>query len=287
MYPNLFIIGAAKSGTTSLHYYLDQHPEVHMSREKEPAFFAAVGDIAHRRGVVTDPARYQALFASPLPVRGEASVTYSFWPHPAGVPERIRKAAPEARFIYLVRDPVDRLLSHYRHRVVLGEETRALAEVMSDPDEARERYVTASSYATQLEQYWRHFDDDRVLVLDHEQLLSDRAGALRRCFEFVGVDATFSSSRWDRHLNETSAQRQYSELAERLRHSRPYRRTIGWFSPEMRTTLLAPVRRLLTREVHVDEHVDAGVRAHYADLLAPEAERLRSLTGLAFPTWSV
>lgn len=287
MYPNLFIIGAAKSGTTSLHYYLDQHPEVHMSREKEPAYFAAVGDVAQRRGVITDPRRYQAQFDSSLPVRGEASVTYSFWPYPTGVPERIKAVAPDARFIYLVRDPVERLLSHYRHRIVLGEETRQIADVAAVPDEARERYVAASSYASQLEQYLLHFEPERVLVVDHAELRIDRELVLSRCFEHVGVDPDFTSAQWDRRLNETNGQRQYSELAERLRHSRPYRKTIGLFSPEVRSALLSPARRLLTRQVHVEERVDDAVRDHFIERLAPEAARFRSMTGLPFADWSV
>ena len=253
MFPNLFVIGAAKSGTTSLHYYLDQHPDVHMSREKEPNFFS----FAHRTDspshVVRDPAAYQRLFDTTLPIRGEASVSYSFWPYPDGVPGRIHAAAPDARFIYVVRDPVDRAISHYRHRIVLGEEQRSLTEVVAKPDEPTERYVAASSYATQLDQYLEYFSLSRILVLDQADMLRDRAALMRRCFEFLGVDAGFKSPNWERSLNQTDGQRHYSSIADKIRLSAPYRRTIGWFSPEVRSAILAPARRLLTREVSLDD----------------------------------
>ena len=153
MLPTFFVIGAAKSGTTSLHYYLDQHPDVHMSREKEPNYFS----FAHRPGgpkhVIRDRRAYKALFDSPAPVRGEASVTYSFWPHPPDVAERIHAAVPDAKFVYVVRDPVERTLSHYRHRVVLGEEHRSLARGrgktrMSPPSATSQPPATPRSYGS-------------------------------------------------------------------------------------------------------------------------------------------
>src|SRR3954451_418734 len=120
-----------------------------MSKEKEPAFFASTD--GWPKYAVRDPTRYQALFDSPAPVRGESSVVYSFWPYTSGVPERIHGLIPAARFIYVVRDPVDRVISHYQHRIGLGEEHRTIEEVMAQPNDAEERYVAASSYATQLE----------------------------------------------------------------------------------------------------------------------------------------
>ena len=286
MLPTFFVIGAAKSGTTSLHYYLDQHPDVHMSKEKEPNYFSFAHLPDGPKHVIRDRAAYESLFDSSAPVRGEASVTYSFWPHPPGVAERIHAAVPDAKFIYVVRDPVERTLSHYRHRVVLGEERRSLAEVVENPDEPTERYIAASSYATQLSQYLALFPLERFLVIDQADLRSDRDAVLRECFDFLGVSA-FVSAAWDRRLNETEGQRQYTPVADRVRLSGPYRRTIGWFSPEVRAAILAPVRRALTRPVVVDDEVTDEIRAHYARLLAPEAERLRALTGKSFSSWTV
>jgi hypothetical protein len=287
VYPNLFLIGAAKSGTTSLHYYLDQHPEVHMSQEKEPNYFSHLVDPTMPGYAVTEPDKYQALFDSPLPVRGEASVSYSFWPYPAGVPQAIHAVAPDAKFLYLVRDPVERVISHYRHRVGLGTETRSLREVVETPRESVERYVTVSSYATQLEQYLKVFPLDRLLVLDHADLQRDREAVLRECFAFLGVDKAFRSPLWAKRINETARQRRYSPLANRIRFSAAYRKTLGWSRPALRQALVSPLRRVLTSDLPEHADVDDDIRGHFAALLEPEARRLRQLTGRTFSTWSV
>ena len=108
--PNLFIIGAAKCGTTSLHCYLDLHPEISMSRIKEPRFFACPEGPREERAI-TDRNRYLALFEAGKKIRGEASPAYSQHPAVSGVPGRIAMESPDAKFIYLVRDPIERIES--------------------------------------------------------------------------------------------------------------------------------------------------------------------------------
>lgn len=103
MRPNLVVIGAAKCGTTSLHEYLNAHPQIAMSREKELDFFVAEKNWS--RGLDW----YEAQFED-APIRGESSVSYAAFPEYQGVPERIVRALPDARVIYLVRDPVERVV---------------------------------------------------------------------------------------------------------------------------------------------------------------------------------
>lgn len=112
--PTFFIIGAAKAGTTSLHWYLDQHPEVGMSTIKEPNFLSGPENgIPYPTRRITELSDYRRLFDPTYPVRGEASPSYTNSPRRRGVPERVKKLVPAARFIYLVRDPVERTISHY------------------------------------------------------------------------------------------------------------------------------------------------------------------------------
>ena len=118
MLPNLIVIGAAKCGTTSLHEYLDLHPEVAMSREKELDFF--VEEKHWGRGVEWYAAQFED-----APVRGESSPSYTAYPRYRGVPERIRRVVPDAKLVYLVRDPVERIVSHFVHRQVVRPGTLA------------------------------------------------------------------------------------------------------------------------------------------------------------------
>jgi hypothetical protein len=282
MYPNLFVIGAAKSGTSALHYYLSLHPEVHMSREKEPHYFsrAMAGEKRLSRRA------YERLFDSDLPIRGESSVSYSFWPYPQGVPEEIHAVAPAARFIYLVRDPVERSIIHYFHRVGLGTETRTLREVVSDPRDHDERYLAASSYATQAEQYLKLFPADRLLILDHSELRHDRHRALRKIFGFLDVDPSFTSPKFDVIVNPSSEHVRFTPLGQGIADSSVYKRMTGWIRPDVRRRLISPVRRRVSQTVE-EPAVDDEIVGYFKERLSGEAKRLRDLTGEPFASWSV
>ena len=158
--PTFLIIGTMKGGTTSLHRYLRQHPDVFMPERKELNFF--VDDYA---GPPIDPpeernwsrglAWYERQFAGAERDRavGEASANYSRFPTYPGVAEKIAEVIPVARLIYLVRNPIVRVLSHYLPDLSNGREQRPLHLAVRRDD----RYLTPSRYATQVERYYRIF----------------------------------------------------------------------------------------------------------------------------------
>jgi len=196
--PTFFIIGAPKAGTTSLHLYLDSHPEVQMSANKEPRFFAGPENgIPYAPGRVSDLEGYESLFDSSFAVRGEASTDYAIHPRRAGVPERIGKLVPNAKFIYMVRDPIARTISHYQMRVAVLGERRSLEEALGDFADVASPYVWPSLYASQLELYLRRFPRERMLVVDQADLLADRRHTLQEIFRFLEVDETVDSSQFD------------------------------------------------------------------------------------------
>src|SRR5262245_19380143 len=134
-----------KAGTTSLAHYLRAHPQVHVPERKELYFFT--GEDHWRRGT----AWYESQFdgAGEALAVGEACVGYSMHPVYADVPERIATVLPRVRFIYLVREPVDRMVSHYRHRVWHGEEDLPIERALFEHGE----YLDTSRYAMQVERY--------------------------------------------------------------------------------------------------------------------------------------
>ena len=143
--PNLIVIGGLKCGTTSLHHYLNLHPQIAMSRPKELNFFVA--ELNWELG----PEWYASHFERDAEIRGETSPHYTNLPRFEGVAERMRELLGDgARLIYMVRDPIERMLSHYLHNVGGGYESRPMAEALADPDSA---YVARSRYAMQLEPY--------------------------------------------------------------------------------------------------------------------------------------
>src|SRR4051794_4939656 len=181
MLPTFFVIGAPKCGTTSLHTDLDRHPSVSMSRVKEPWVFAGP-DYEERLG------EYDTLFAAGATARGESSAVYALHPYFPGVPERIAKAVPDARFVYLVRDPIERAISHHAQLVTDGKEARPLEQALLADDQPANVYVAASSYATQLERYLSISPGERILVVEQAALLARPEETMSRVFDFLGVD---------------------------------------------------------------------------------------------------
>ena len=172
--PNLFLIGAMKSGTTTLHELLARHPQLSMCEPKEPCHFVAPEVLAThwpemwRKGYWRSETDYLALFpAKPgARYRGESSTDYSKRPLVDGVAERIAAYNPQARFIYIMRDPVERTISHYWHMVELrGEMREPLAAIKEEP-----HYTEVSHYADQLAPYLERFGRDRLHVLTFESL---------------------------------------------------------------------------------------------------------------------
>jgi hypothetical protein len=188
--PNLILIGGLKCGTTSLHHYLSLHPEIAMSRPKELNFFVTELNWPLGRDW------YAGHFDSKARIRGESSPHYTNRPSFSGVPPRMREVlGSDVHLLYVVRDPIDRMLSHYLHNVGGGYEDRSLVDALSDPESS---YVTRSRYFFQAEPYLEEFGAERLRIVGREELRDDRQGAMRRAFEFLGVDASFTSEQFER-----------------------------------------------------------------------------------------
>jgi hypothetical protein len=196
--PDFLILGAQKAGTTALYAYLRWHPAVTGPSWKEVSFF----DRHWRRGV--------SWYRGQFPLRrsgrlvGEASPGYLF--HPLA-PERVLATVPDARLIVLLRDPVDRALSHYHHEVALGREPLSFEDALGAEEERtrgeEERmrrdgsyfshawwdytYVARGRYAEQLERWLAAFPPEQLLVLASEELAADTGGSYRRVLQFLGA----------------------------------------------------------------------------------------------------
>ena len=274
--PNLVVIGGLKCGTTSLHHYLNLHPQIGMSRPKELNFFVA--ELNWELG--TD--WYRSHFPAGAPVRGETSPHYTNRPRFEGVAERMRETlGPEARIVYMVRNPLDRLLSHYLHNVGGGYESRDLAEAV-DPQSA---YVQRGLYAFQVEPYLEAFDCGRVLIVSREELGAERDATVRRVFDFAGVDPGFTSPEFDREWETGSGKAsggfRLMDRAVRLPGLRALDRNFDRL-PER-------LRWLVERLVHDPQsgegakpELDPALRERLAGLFRDDAARLEELAGRSF-----
>ena len=209
--PNFLVIGAMKCGTTALHHMLVAHPDVSMSHPKELNYFLGAPDVGPRaRWVEGNWHRgldwYVGHWRTDARARGESSPGYTSPAHPEAA-ERIRATVPDARLIFLVRDPVERALSQYRHHVRDGTEKRSVAEALLDPGS---QYLSRSRYAEALDRYADFLSAGRLLVVDQQDLWARPDAAMATVNEFLDLahhDGYERHNRNDRRrhtLNDTA-----------------------------------------------------------------------------------
>ncbi|MDY6989012.1 MAG: sulfotransferase [Thermodesulfobacteriota bacterium] len=272
--PNLIVIGAMKCATTSLHYYLGLHPEIFMSQEKELNFFIREGN--WHKGLKW----YRSNFVGDAKIYGESSPNYANYPFSQGVPERIHTLVPEAKLIYIVRDPIDRIISHYVHQYAVGREHRPLSEALAGLDD--NPYLCRSKYAMQLEQYFEYVPEGHVLMIAQEELYRQREETLKRVFRFLEVDDSFHCEAFS-HIKHASRGK---------RRRRPGATSLEYLSEDILERLPPSTGQNLGHLLHLsfshkierpvlEEHVKQGL----IDALEDDVHRFRQWTGLHFESW--
>lgn len=190
-WPNLFVVGAAKAGTTSLWRYLGEHPEIFMCPVKEPRFFSSHRALESQ----AEAEAYLALFegAGDAKLRGEASPGYLTR---SGAARAICERSPEARIVISLREPVERTHSSYLSLVSDGVEQRSFHDAVADELAGRrlERlpsYVKPRLYSRGIRRYRRNFPDC-VFILFFEELTKQPAVVMRDLYAFLDVDPVFA-----------------------------------------------------------------------------------------------
>jgi hypothetical protein len=276
-WPNLFVVGVVRGGTTSLWGYLQQHPEIYMSPVKEPHFFTKAGSkLAPHYATERN---YLALFSGARErFRGEASASYF---GDAASPRAIKRVSPDAKILVILRDPVERAYSHYWHAVGNGRETRDFADAVQDElaghrPEGTEPYVRRGFYCEALRRYLDLFGDS-VLVLFLEDLSREPATTLHGVFRFLGVDPEFADRVVVERRNEARLPR--GRVSSRVLRSGLARRVAAGIVPHK---LRPSVESLLsTKPAHPP--LTPEMRGLLAGIYAPDEEELRSILGRPLP----
>lgn len=277
MRPNFVIIGAQKAATTSLWRYLGQHPRVFMSPIKETNFFVA--EMEWPRGI----GWYESLFApaagQAATAIGEASPNYTLYPGLAGVPERMTRVIPEARLIYLLRHPVERMVSSYLHSLTQGLERLPLERALLE----RTHYADISRYAMQIERYLPYFDRSQLLIILSEDLETKPAETLDRVLQFLELPPGWRPPDLGvRH-----------HVTEGKRVPRAWWRKLGGLVirgrlPQLPVPKSAATSALTTRALAPsDVTLTSGVRSRLDEMLRPDVERLRDHLGEDFQGWGL
>lgn len=192
VWPNLFIPGAGKSGTTSLHFYLNQHPDIWMSKDKEPGYFCDHGEDKTKRKY------YLSLFTGGkyCKYRGESSTGYMMSDITM---RRIKKDIHNPKFIFILRNPVDRAYSHYSWLKGIGFESFSFEEAfLQDKERAfatkevtpvgDKSYFQGGCYGKWLTQYCNFFGKENIHVITNEELNINPLKTLNTCFDFLSLE---------------------------------------------------------------------------------------------------
>lgn len=218
--PDFFIVGAAKSGTTSLYHYLAQHPSIYMPSVKEPNFLAywntelnlrgparpqRVHDLLHMH-TVKDERSYFSLFDGARPDQrvGEASPRYLYY---ANAPANIARIAPTAKLIVFMRDPVLRAHSHYRMNREFNLEPCKSFEAALAQEEQRIaqgygwdwHYLRVGRYGEQLQRLLEVFPQQQIYLSTYERFVTDTETVCREICRFLEVDDTVAFNFSERH----------------------------------------------------------------------------------------
>lgn len=231
MLPNFIVIGAAKSGTSTLCHMLGQHPDVFMCNPKEPHYFS------HHPRSHRSLQWYESLFegATSSIAVGEGSTSYT-------APSRVRRAAtnlakviPECKFIYIARDPVRRLESDWKMRLHEGWTSKSISDaVIRQPD-----LINASLYWESISVYRECFSDNqiKVIILEEFSLQPDRV--LEECFDFVGVSKEFSQQfSTIESMNNAANFREYNPLLGNFAYSKLWYDVRDYVPRPLRTAAL-------------------------------------------------
>jgi hypothetical protein len=272
--PTTVVIGAQKCGTSTLHYYMGFHPEIAASKPKELNFF--IEERNWTRGLDW----YRSHFDAAKPVRLESSPNYTTWPHHEGIPERMAEVVPEAKLIFVVRDPVARIEAHWVHNYAKRRERGTVIETITHPTTT---YVLRSRYFMQLERFLRFYDRDRILVFQQSDLRHRRLETLREVFEFVGVDPDFQHKSFRTVRHRTSKKRRATRAGMKVQQwSRTdWGRRVPkalWNYTEAGLRLSKPIERPNLREELPDDVLE---------VLREDAMKLREFTGRDFANWSI
>jgi hypothetical protein len=275
--PNLFVVGSMKCGTTSLHNMLAGHPAIFMSNDpKEPMWFGGANS-------GKPLAWYLGRFAEAQGERyvGESSTDYTKSPRLGGVAAKIKEFAPDARILYIMRDPIERAISHYWWEVEFSAEGRSFFDAMKSSREIAD----VGNYAMQIAPYIAAFGRESVHCLTLEALTDDPAREMRAIFDFLDVESSPIAAEDLAHANRSKATvRRVSGPFSKLKGTPLWSAAKAVMPPSLRKQAIATLAKPVERKIPDDE-LSAAI-ALIRPRLLKETEALSSLLGRDFPEWA-
>lgn len=295
--PNFLIIGAAKAGTTTISYALEQHPEAYMSSTKETNFFALKGQkLNFFEGSVSqeylencslDLKSYQRQFisSSRKVVVGEASPSYLYFPH---VAQEVKAYNPEMKLIAVLRNPADRAYSNFLHHIRDGlETTEDFTVALALENERIEKnwwwgfhYTKAGLYYSQLKRYFDIFPRENIKVYLFEELYQDPLRLVQGTFDFLDIDQNFCP---DLSIRQNKTGTPKNKLLNKFLRDRNLVKAI--FKPLIPTALRKKMIASLNEKNLEKPHLSAELRRQIVLALRDDMLKLQDLIEKDLSPW--
>ena len=192
---DFFIVGTPKAGTTSLYYYLDDHPEIVMSSIKEPNYFSnqdiSLQDLFYKETIIESLEDYHKLFPAEKTSKkyGESSVSYLFY---ESVPKRIYKYNKRSKIIIMLRDPIERAYSHYLMDHRLGLVNQDFSDIFKKKSGIFfQQYFKLGHYTNQIKRYMDIFKKENIHIIWYDKFKEDVVQEVSKIYRFLSVDSDF------------------------------------------------------------------------------------------------
>lgn len=290
---NLFILGAAKSGTTSLHSILSEHPDIFMSTPKEPLFFEA----EYENGLEYYRDKYFSEWKGE-PIVGESRHRNLYLPF---IPGRILATYPKSRFLVILRNPVDRAYSHWWHWYSQGVEKRSFQAAVNENvrllDEKSKwnehqyatkyketlnlhnghspylSYIDSGYYAEQIERYFNIFGKDQVHITIFDDFATNPAVELKKIYEFLNIQCKEYIEQKPQNVSMGLLGRVMLSTLKLL----PFR---NYIPQKYRSGILHKITNY-SRVPPIDHHIRKNLLDHFE----PHTKALEGLIDRSLPNW--
>jgi len=191
IWPNFFIVGAPRAGTTSLYQYLKETSGVYMSPTKEPNYFSSINASSLSSPPIKDEKKYLKLFSKVKDEKaiGEASPNYLRDPKS---PELIHNAVPNSKIIIILRDPVERAYSSYLLRLSSGKTysfSQAIKQAIESDDDYKTRIINGGIYFESIQRFQKIFGIENVKIFIFEEFIQDETATIKKILSFLGIDS--------------------------------------------------------------------------------------------------
>lgn len=275
--PNLLIIGAMKSGTTSVFMDLIKHPQVFEPQDKEP-------DDLCDDSVLTDAglAKYTARYSKARPgqIVCDASTTYSKRPDFEGVPQRAVKVLPSNfKVIYVVRHPIKRIISQHRHEFTEG----LVGPCIDDVVQEQSRFLDYSRYAFQIEPWLEMVGQERIRVIQFEEYTANRESIVHGLWKFLDLDPQAGEQIGNTIYNQSKSKPVTNDFWEQVRTS--------WLYQAMRPLISLSGRKVLRELILPRAKLELAAPSQetidwLSKEIAQDTSQLQALLGDSSPNWS-